>query len=178
LIWELVESSRIEKPSIANQFPIVETRTLFEEEIGRKRLRGVPFHAIAIIEGTQPYHSPKGTGDSALFALKTLANIYKHRYLPLSALAARPAPPDISIFETDGILYADFAPIFQEPFNSDEEFGPFPVIGSQVNLERNFAMVIALSDAPYKGCEITSLLSWICTVVKDHVFPQFESFFV
>lgn len=177
LIWELVEFSGIEKPSTSNQFPIVESRNLFEEEIGRKRLRGVPFQAVALIEGMQPYHSAKGLHDSPLFALKTLANIYKHRYLPLSALAARLAPPDLETFVIDGATYARATQIFDQPFDPDEEFGPFGVVGNQIDLKASYAMVIVLRDAPYRGREVTSLLGWICTTAADIVIPQFEQFF-
>jgi len=178
LIWELVEAGGQEKPSIANQFPIVDSRVLFEEEIGRKRLRGVPFQAIAIIEGFQPYHSPKGLQDSALYGLKTLANIYKHRYLPLTSLATRQAPADIRIFEFEGKTYAHpNAAIFGEPFDSQAEFGPFRVIGHNVDLETNFMAVITLKDTEFAGREISSLLGWICVAVKDYIVPEFEQFF-
>jgi hypothetical protein len=179
LIWDLIEASGQEKPSISNQFSIVDSRVLFEEEIGRKRLRGVPFPAIAIIEQLQPYHSAKGLNDSALYALKTLANIYKHRFLPLTVLAARRAPADIKIVEIEGETYAEpSSAIFAEPFDANTEFGPFKIVGDNVDMEGNFVAVVALKDTEYAGREIISVLLWIWFVVKNYVIPEFEKFFV
>lgn len=178
LICELVRVGK-EEPGISNQFPITESRGLFEEEIGRKRLRGVPFDAITVIERLQPYNTGQHANESPLFALKTLTNRHKHRNLLVAALAARQAPADIQVMKIDGVTYAQ-APlsILENPFDFNAEIGPFEVVGTQVKMEGYFASVVAFSEAlPYKGREVTSLVGWICRSVRDDIIPQFSRFF-
>lgn len=176
LVCELVRTGK-EEPTASNQFIIAESRSVFDEEIGRKRLRNVPFPAIAIMEGLQPYNTGEDPTKSPLFALKTLTNIHKHRNLLLASLAARKAPSDINIFEIDGRTYTPIHPSLEMPFDLDAEFGPFSIDGPNVNMDGAHTSVVVLAETAYKGREICSLIGWICVCLQDTFFPLFAPFF-
>lgn len=125
LICELIRTGK-EEPTTSSQFPIADSRAVFDEEIGRKRLRGVPFEAVAVIEGLQPYYAGENAPKSPLFVLKTLTNIHKHRNLLLTALGASKAPADAEIFMIGGKTYTNSVP---PPFDFDAEFGPVIIDG-------------------------------------------------
>lgn len=176
LICELIRTGK-EEPTASNQFPIAESRAVFGEEIGRKRLRDVPFGAIAVIEGLQPYHAGKDAHKSALFALKTLTNIHKHRNLLVTALNARKAPPDIPVIVINGKTYTIPYAGLEDPFDLDAELGPFVIDGPNVKMEDTYASVVVLAETLYRGRELTSLINWVCMYVRDTVIPQFQRFF-
>ncbi len=155
----------------------MENRGAFEEEIGRKRLRGVPFRAIAIIEGLQPYNDGEDPQRSPLFALKTFTNIHKHRNLLITTLGARPAPADASIVEVDGKGYVFSQSSFEIPFDLDAEFGPFTIEGSDVHMKEKYGSVVVLAETPYKGREICSFVGWMCLYLRDTLIPMFDDLF-
>jgi len=176
LICELIRTGN-EEPTTSNQFPVADSRAVFDEEIGRKRLRGVPFEAVAIIEGLQPYHAGENAQKSPLFALKTLTNIHKHRNILLAALGTSRAPADAEIVTIDAKTYTFSSPLYNTPLDLDAEVGPFIIDGPNVKMEGKFGAVVVLTETLYKGCEITSFIGRICLYVRDTLIPKFERFF-
>ena len=89
------------KPS--HKFPVVTSHGAFNKEIGADALFGIPFEAVAVIQGLQPYDGRTNPVHSHLLALRTLTNHHKHRKIHVSVLAANLAPIDNAvIFEKDG----------------------------------------------------------------------------
>ncbi len=177
LVCELIRKAG-EEPVISNQFVIANDRASFEDEIGRKRLKNVPFAAITTMERLQPYNTGKNPIQSPLFALKTLTNIHKHRNLLITALGASKAAPDMDVIEVDGAVYTNNChPIFEKPFDLNAEVGPFAISGANVHMEDTYAAFVVLAETSYKGRELMSLIAWICLSIRDTLIPHFEGFF-
>lgn len=85
LIWQIVESNQIAKPSRRNQFPICDSKQYFEGELKGKRLQGVPQPAIDQIARLQPYADIQ---NEVLGLLNELCNKDKHRNLNYSISVA------------------------------------------------------------------------------------------
>lgn len=86
LIWQIVDSNNIAEVSNRNMFPICTSETAFNNEVTRKRLRGVPEKAIEIIRGLQPYDGREN--NYYLQMLSELCNRDKHRDLIYSVVIA------------------------------------------------------------------------------------------
>jgi hypothetical protein len=84
LIWQLVLCNPPHRPSRKNMFPICTSPALFDEQLKKGRLKGVPESAVALIKGLQP----NDTRDHPLFVLDYLHNIDKHRELNLITAVA------------------------------------------------------------------------------------------
>lgn len=85
VIWQIVDASKIAKPSNANMFPICDTEVEFKNQIKRNRLRGVPEDAVNQIALLQPY---AGHTNQPLSLLNKLCNKDKHRDLHYSTTIA------------------------------------------------------------------------------------------
>jgi len=68
------------------QFPIVESRNEFDEQVSRRRLQHVKACAQAIIERAQPYNVvPKSPRNALVWIMGDLDNADKHRELAVAA---------------------------------------------------------------------------------------------
>jgi hypothetical protein len=139
-----------------HQFPIVNTHGAFNDEIGNDALYGIPFEAVAVIEGLQPYEGRTDLVNFHLKSLRSLTNEHKHRKIHVSLLAANPAPGDDAIFEKDGEFYA-LAKDLPKAVHPKAEIGPFPITeNGEMDMNRKFTPVVVLEESEFRG-EIVSL---------------------
>ncbi len=85
LVWQMVYSNEIAKPSKSNMFPICDSEQAFERQLKAGRLHGVPEQAISQIARLQPY---AGEQNRPLSLLSELCNMDKHRDLHYSVSVA------------------------------------------------------------------------------------------
>lgn len=164
------------KPS--HKFPIVANHGAFNNEIGNDALYGIPFEAVAVIEGLQPYEGRTDPVPAQLMALRTLTNTHKHRKLHISVLTASPAPSDPSaLFEQDGELFV-MAKDLPKAAHFKAEIGPFPVTqNGEVNVDSKYAPVVVLEESGYRGVLITLVAEGLCQAVANackRLIPFFE----
>jgi hypothetical protein len=163
------------KPS--HKFPIVTSRGAFNDEIGSDALYGIPFEAVAVIEGLQPYEGRTDPVPAHLMALRTLTNTHKHRRLHISVLTANSAPSDPSaIFEKDGELFA-MAKDLPKARHFKAEIGPFPIVAGKVDMRGRFTPVIVLEEGEFRGVLITLWAERFCqavTVACQRLIPFFQ----
>jgi hypothetical protein len=154
------------KPS--HKFPIVTSHGAFNDEIGSDALYGIPFEAVAVIEGLQPYDGRTDPVPSQLLALRTLTNTHKHRKLHVSVLTANPAPSDPSaIVEQDGELFVSLGDL-PKAMHFKAEIGPFPVMQDRkVNVESKYIPVVVLEESGYREVIITLLAERFCEAVSE-----------
>jgi hypothetical protein len=163
------------KPS--HKFPIVASHGAFNDEIGNDSLFGIPFEAVAIIEGLQPYEGRTDPVPAQLMALRTLTNTHKHRKLHIAVLTANPAPSDPSaIFEQDGEHFA-FVKDLPKAVHFNAEVGPFPVTeNGEVKVDGKYAAVIVLKESEFREELITLLAARLCDAVNE-AYRRLEPFF-
>ena len=85
LIWQIVDSNQIAKPSKSSMFPICDSKQAFERQLKAGRLDGVPEQAISQIARLQPYADEQ---NRPLSLLSELCNMDKHRDLHYSVSVA------------------------------------------------------------------------------------------
>ncbi len=162
------------KPS--HKFPIVETRGAFNKEIGSDALYGVPFEAIAVIDGLQPYEGRTDAVHSDLLTLRRLANEHKHRKIHVSVLAANPAPGDVAPIERDGEVFV-MAQDLPKAMHFKAEIGPFPITPKgEVEMDRKFAAVVVLEERGFREIPINLLAENLCMAVTESI-NRFIRFF-
>ncbi len=85
LVWCLAKSTAAPSYPLDTEFPILEKRNL---RVLRKRLRGVPAKAAAIIESLQPYNGRDADviRSHLLWRLNKLCNIDKHMRIPVHGM--------------------------------------------------------------------------------------------
>lgn len=157
-----------EEAKAHHKFPITYTPSAFNKELGNDRLLGIPFEAVAVIEGLQPYKGGADSVQSRLGALRTLTNNHKHRKIHISALTANPAPSDPSvIFEQDGEPFA-MARDLPKAIHFKAEIGPFPITEDrQVNMEGKFTPVIVLVESEFREELVTLWAERFCQAVAE-----------
>jgi hypothetical protein len=84
IVWHLVDTNPLAKHSTSDMFPICSNRGLFDAQVKRGRLHGVPAKAHAIIEALQPYNG----GDNPLGILTKLHDVDEHRVINLTTAVA------------------------------------------------------------------------------------------
>jgi hypothetical protein len=154
------------KPS--HRFPIVNTRGAFNKEIGSDALFGIPFEAIAVIEGLQSYEGRTDPVNARLTALRTLTNIHKHRKIHVSALIANPAPSDpTAIFEKDGEPFTKIG-YLPEVTYIKADIGPFPITDEgKVDMDCKFSPVVVLEEREFRGEIVNLLAARLCEAVGE-----------
>lgn len=154
------------KPS--HKFPVVASHGAFNDEIGNDALYGIPFEAVAVIEGLQPYEGRTDPVPAQLMALRTLTNTHKHRKLHISVLTASPAPSDPSaLFEQNGELFARIGDL-PKATHFKAEIGPFPVTeNEEVHMENKYAAVVVLEESEFRGELITLWAERFCQAVTE-----------
>jgi hypothetical protein len=163
-----------ESPNTKHTFPVTESLSHFNEAVGRHALKGVPFEAITIIEREQPYNRGGDPHKSALWILKTLTNMHKHRDILLTTLGAAHAPDDLGdLIVRDGVLYTTTE---LGTLDLDAEFGPFPIVDGEVQM-KHMAIDIFFEQEPFRGQQMQSVISRTCQYVRNELLPQFERFF-
>jgi len=157
-----------EEAKTSHKFPITYTPSAFNKEIGNDKLLGIPFEAVAVIEGLQPYKGGADSVQSRLGALRTLANTHKHRKLHISVLTASPAPSDPSaFFEQDGELFVTVGDL-PKAAHFKAEIGPFPVTeNGEVYMENKYAAVVVLEESEFRGELITLWAERFCQAVTE-----------
>jgi len=171
LVWELVGAFG-NQPTRKNAFPICLTPGEFAGELKRHRLDGIDPAAIAIIEGIQPYHRGNDAPKAFLAILNEFTNINKHRRVLLATLKTSHPTSDLQV--VDGQPYALVNPPTSQ---GDAEFGPFRVIGDQVEVKAQVIAYIVFNEAPADGFEIISMVEGIANYINTCVLPRFERFF-
>lgn len=174
LVWELVLAARCQ-PTEKNMFPICSTDELFKQQISRHRLDGVPPQAVTEIESSQPYHLGQEFNKSILWALDELTNINKHRRILLTGLAAAPVKPENIVIQ-DGEAWVRSGPGPVQIFDSNTEFGPFPIIDGQVQVDTNVMAGITFDEGTAKGMEVSFCLGYWCFYLMKTLLPRFEKF--
>jgi hypothetical protein len=131
-------------------FPICSTVELFEEQIRRHRLDGVPVDAIAEIKCFQPYHLGQDFAKGILWAIDELTNINKHRRILLTNLMATTVPKENFVVQNGEVwIHQPAGPV--QVFDSNTQFGPFPIIDGKVKVDTQIAAAIAFDEGPAKG---------------------------
>jgi hypothetical protein len=176
LVWELVLAAN-SQPTEKSMFPICSTVEFFEEQIRRHRLDGVSPDAIAEIKSVQPYHLGQDFNKSILWALDELANINKHRRILLTNLMATTVARENFVIQ-DGQLWVHHAPGPVQVFDSNTQFGPFPIIDGKVHVDTQIAAAIAFDEGPAKGIEVSFCAGYWSYFVLKTILPRFEKFFL
>ena len=87
LIYEIVIANG-GKPTEKHAFPVCKTYDRFRD-LRNKRLAGVPGSTVTLIESLQPYFDGKPYKSDPLYIIDELANINKHRHIPVTFLKSR-----------------------------------------------------------------------------------------
>lgn len=175
LVCELVRLGNKE-PTSSHQFPLVSNREAFDKELGRGRLANVPFAAVAMIEGLQPYDTRTDPVHRHLKTLRTLTNRHKHRNLLLTHLLTASAPQNISTVEHEGELYVAASEI-PHMVDLQTKFGPYRIADGKVEVNPPVMFVIGLKDPDFAGYVVPKFIGDICTCLRDEVLPQFAGYF-
>jgi hypothetical protein len=86
LVWELVLAAN-NQPTKDNMFPVCSTSEAFKQAVSkRNRLKGIHPDAITEIDRLQPYHLGKDWEKSVIAVIDHIANVNKHRRVPLTML--------------------------------------------------------------------------------------------
>jgi hypothetical protein len=176
LVWELVLTAN-GQPTKENMFPICSTAELFEEQIRRHRLDGVPVDAIAEIKRFQPYHLGQDFNKGMLWVLDELTNINKHRRILLTNLMAGHAKREDFVIQ-DGQVWVHHPAGPVKVFDSNTQFGPFPIIDGKVHVDTQIVAAIAFDEGPAKGMEVSFCAGYWAYYVLKTLLPRFEKFFV
>jgi hypothetical protein len=178
LVCELFRRYNPSQPARqSHRFPIVTSHGAFNKEIGNDALFGIPFEAVAVIEGLQPYEGRTDPVPTNLMALRTLTNQHKHRKINVSVLAANPAPSDVAPIEKDGEF---FVPVRDLPkaTHFKAEIGPFPIMkNGEVDMDCKFTPVVVLEESEFREVLITLLAARLCEAVTE-CCNRFIPFFV
>jgi hypothetical protein len=176
LVWELVLAANAQ-PTEKNMFPICSSAELFEDQIRRHRLDGVPQDAIAEIKSLQPYHLGQDLNKGILWVLDELTNINKHRRILLTNLMAGHAQRE-NVVMKDGQLWYHAGPGPTPTFDSKTQFGPFPIIDGKLHVDTQFIAVIAFDEGAAKGMEVCLCMNEWASYILKILLPPFEKFFV
>lgn len=176
LVWELVRAANNE-PTNKNMFPICSTVESFNHQIKRHRLDGVSPDAIAEIKSLQPYHLGRDFSKSILWALDELTNINKHRRILLTSLMATTVPKESFVVQ-DGQVWVHQPAGPVRVFDSNTQFGPFPIIDGKVRVDTQIAAAIAFDEGPAKGMEVSFCAGYWSYFVLKTILPRFERFFL
>jgi hypothetical protein len=157
-----------QEPKPSHKFPIAHSHGAFNQEIGANALYGIPFEAVAVIEGLQPYEGRTDPVCAHLKALRSLTNTHKHRKIHVSLLAANPGPSDPSVvFERDGEFFA-MARNLPKALHPKAEIGPFPIVADgKVNAQGKFTPVVVLEEGEFRGEIITLWAERFCQAVTE-----------
>jgi hypothetical protein len=181
IVWQLVLNNPPNQPGPSNQFPITSSSEEFSEQIGRKRLRGIPDDAVKIIETLQPYPDR----DNPLGILNKLVNIDKHRTLNVVSVVA----DNTEVVSQSG----EFALVLgDEELRDGEIFGgigiPFKMLPMLPDFERKLpgmkmrgtcSLFLAFDDPTTERLEdfrVDVTLSRIYEFVTRDVLPKFDRF--
>jgi hypothetical protein len=176
LVWELVLTAN-GQPTEKNMFPVCSTAELFEEQIRRHRIDGVPVDAIAEIKRFQPYHLGQDFNKGILWALNELTNINKHRRILLTNLMAGDAKKEDFVVQ-DGQLWHHIGPGPTPVFDSNTKFGPFPIIDGKVHVDTQIVAAIAFDEGTAKGMGVSLCVNYLAFYILKTLLPPFEKFFV
>ena len=178
LVCELfLQSNPEEEAKPSHKFPIVYNRGAFNQAIGGDALYGIPFEAVAVIEGLQPYHGGADSIQARLAALRTLTNTHKHRKLHVSALTACPVPSDpADLIEKDGEFFV-LAKNMPKAQHFNAELGPFPVIeNGKVDMDYKFSPVVVLEEKGFREEPINLFAARLCEALGSAIM-KFKPFF-
>ena len=176
LVWELVLAAN-NQPSEKNMFPICSTVESFDQQIKRHRLDGVSPDAVAEIKTLQPYHLGQDFSKSILWAVDELTNINKHRRILLTSLMATTVPKENFVIQ-DGHVWFHQPAGSPQVFDSNTQFGPFPIIDGKVHVNTQIAAGIAFDEGPAKGMEVSFCAGYWTYYVLKTLLPRFEKFFL
>ena len=176
LVWELVLAAN-NQPSEKNMFPICSTVESFDQQTKRHRLDGVSADAIAEIKGLQPYHLGQDFSKSILWSVDELTNINKHRRILLTGLMATTVPKENFVIQ-DGQVWVHHPAGPVQVFDSNTQFGPFPIIDGKVHMDTQIAAAMAFDEGPAKGMEVSFCAGYWAYYVLKMLLPRFEKFFV
>ena len=173
LVWELVQATN-HQPTKDHMFPICSTPEAFEYQVSkRNRLSGIHSDAVALIEALQPYHLGQDWEKSVIATLDSLTNINKHRRVLLTLLRGAYAE-DMSVIDRNGELWGHGT---MPTFDDNAKFGPFPLVGGQVQVNTQLLVSVTFDEGAAKGMEVTQCLNvWMRYVLED-IVPRFERFF-
>jgi hypothetical protein len=180
LVWELVLAAK-NTPTKDNMFPICITPQLFNQQLTRGRLQGIPVDAVAEIEALQPYHSGKDAEGSVLAVIDNLCNINKHRRVIMTMFRGGMAPSDFVTTEIDGQMYGSLN--FSTLLNEGAKIGPFPIVdgpqgpGLKMNVPLQLVAFVAFNEGAAQDVEVGFALSILAGYVVQSM-ANFEKFFV
>ena len=179
LVCELYGRYNNGKPAKpCHKFPLVANHGAFNDEIGADALYGIPFEAVAVIEGLQPYEGRTDPVNSRLLTLRRLTNDHKHRKIHVAALTACAAPSDVVPFEQEGEFYIQ-AEDLPQAMHFKAPIGPVAVTddGRKVEVEGKFAAVVVLEESGLRDMHITLLaerLRQAVTIACKRFTPFFD----
>lgn len=178
LVWELVLAAN-GQPTEKNMFPVCSTIEFFEEQVRRHRLDGVPPDAIAEIKSLQPCHLGQDFSKSLLWTLDEFANINKHRRILLTNLMISSVAKENVVVE-DGKIWVRQPAGPVRVFDSNTQFGPFPIIDGklQVQMDAQLIAAVAFDEGPTKGMEVSFCAGYWAHFISETVLPRFEKFFL
>jgi hypothetical protein len=156
-------------------FPLCTTRGLFDQQVGKGALSGVPIPIQALVEGLQPYperHNPLGV-------LNKLHNIDKHRALVLAGVVAHETRLIHSCGEIRHILVVrgnlqNGAVIPWIPLGRIS-----PVERHEMKVDGEVSCFVTLHDPAafdLEGFRIETTLQQILEFIRDTVVPAFQPF--
>ena len=157
-------------------FPICESPEKFGQAVKRRRLLGLDSAAIEMIEGLQPYHLCGDYDKSILWALDELTNINKHRKILLTNLMAGKAHRE-NLLRVDGEVWYHTGPGPTPVFDSETQFGPFPIVEGQLRMDIQLIAVMTFGEGAAKGLEVSLCLSEWTRYIKEDIIPKFEKCF-
>jgi hypothetical protein len=156
-----------EEAKRSHQFPIVTSHSAFNDELGGGRLYGIPFEAVAIIEGLQPYKGRTDPVPAQLLALRTLTNTHKHRQIHVSVLTTNPAPSNVVPVKIDGEFRVRVGDL-PAATHHKAELGPFRVTDDgDVDVNREFTPVVVLEESGFRGKPIAVVAARFCEAVGE-----------
>lgn len=179
LVWQIVDTNQIAKPSKSNSFPICKTKKAYKDQLKAKRLRGVPQKAIDQIELLQPY---KNDRNYLLNILNELCNKDKHRNLNYSISVAS----DVTL-----LFFKNGRNVFTSVIGNDEikngeifgniGFKPSLLSGKEIEIRGRAQSFLAFKDKQSEFDEalpVIDTLEDITDIIKYRVMDSLAEFVV
>jgi hypothetical protein len=145
---------------------------------GLYKIRGMSRDMRAVVERLQPYHRQKNPSARLLWLLEELANVDKHRLLPLTAAALVGSQFRLSS-TSPGPLAVHQIEVFPGPLKPNAILARFAIDGApglDMNVEAHAVMDIAFSQdgeiKALRGESVIATLAAIASFVDKSVMPE------
>lgn len=172
LVWELVLPAR-NTPTERHGFPICKQHKGWKGALRAGRVEGIPDEAVRIIESLQPclLHEPERY-ENPLYLLDHLANVNKHRHIPLTLIKAFRSE-EFPTVEIDGQLWSSSERLSMKNRTALESgIKPQDIPpGSQI------VAFMSIAEGAAKEKDVSQLLNDLAAYVQTGVLSKFECFF-